>query len=86
MWQDYSHVQRMSKMIQVRNVPDELHRRLKARAAIAGMSLSEYLLQELKHTAARPTPEEMRARLAQRTPVDLKEPVVEAVRAERDAR
>jgi plasmid stability protein len=76
----------MSKMIQVRNVPDELHRKLKARAALAGLSLSEYLLQELRHTAARPTPEEMRSRLEGRTPVDPAEPVVDAVRAEREAR
>ena len=76
----------MSKMIQVRNVPDELHRRLKARAALAGMSLSEFLLQELRHAAARPTAEEMRARLEARAPVHPTESVVAAVRAERDAR
>jgi antitoxin FitA len=76
----------MTKMIQVRNVPEDLHRRLKARAALAGMSLSEYLLQELKHAAARPTPEEMRARLEARVPVEPVEPVIEAVRAEREAR
>jgi plasmid stability protein len=76
----------MSKMIQVRNVPDALHRRLKACAAVAGMSLSEYLLQELRHAAARPTPEEMRARLERRAPVDPEESVVEAVRAERESR
>jgi plasmid stability protein len=73
-------------MIQVRNVPDALHRRLKACAAVAGMSLSEYLLQELRHAAARPTPEEMRARLERRAPVDPEESVVEAVRAERESR
>jgi antitoxin FitA len=76
----------MSKMIQVRNVPDDLHRRLKARAAMAGMSLSEYLLRELKRSAARPTAEEMRSRLAGRARVELREPVAEAIRAERDAR
>ena len=76
----------MSKMIQVRNVPDDLHRRLKARAALAGTSLSEYLLQELKHAASRPTAEEMRARLEGRAPVRPKESVVDAVRGERDAR
>jgi len=76
----------MSKMIQVRNVPDDLHRRLKARAALAGKSLSEYLLQELRHAAARPTPEEMRVRLEGRAPVRSEECVVDAVRAEREAR
>lgn len=76
----------MSKMIQIRNVPDALHRRLKSRAALAGMSLSEYLLQELRHAAARPTAGEMRNRLKRRTPVQVEESVVNAVRAERAAR
>ena len=44
----------MSKMIQLRNVPDALHRSLKARAAMAGMSLSDYLLAEIKEIAERP--------------------------------
>ena len=55
-------------MIQIRNVPDALHRRLKSRAALAGMSLSEYLLQQIREVAERPTIEEMRARLARRRP------------------
>ena len=76
----------MSKMIQVRNVPDELHRRLKARAAMSGMSLSDYLLGEMRRAAERLTPEEMRTRLAGRERVEPKEGVVEAVRAEREAR
>lgn len=59
----------MSKMLQVRNVPDDLHRTLKARAALAGMSLSEYLLRELTRLAERPTREEMRRRLERREPV-----------------
>ena len=50
-------------MIQIRNVPDALHRRLKARAAAAGMSLSDYLLQQMRDIAERPTIEEMIARL-----------------------
>lgn len=50
-------------MIQVRNVPDALHRSLKARAAMAGMSLSDYLLGELREIAARPTLAEFRERL-----------------------
>jgi plasmid stability protein len=76
----------MSKMVQVRNVPDDLHRRLKSRAALAGMSLSDYLLAELRRFADRPTPEEMRRRLAERRPVTLAESAATAVRAERDAR
>jgi antitoxin FitA len=76
----------MSKMIQVRNVPDELHRRLKARAARAGMSLSDYLLAEFRRVAEVPTPEEMWARLQERERVDLGDAVVEALRAEREGR
>ena len=73
-------------MIQVRNVPDSLHRTLKARAAMAGMSLSDFLLAELRQIAERPTPEELRRRLEQREPVSLPIPAARAVRAERDAR
>jgi antitoxin FitA len=76
----------MSKMIQVRNVPDPLHRKLEARAATAGMSLSDYLLAELRRFADRPTAEEMRARLHERSPVSFPESAAAAVRAERDAR
>jgi antitoxin FitA len=76
----------MSKMIQIRNVPDTIHRRLKARAAEAGLSLSEYLLQELRESVSRPTPKELRARLLARPPVRPSVPVVEAVRRERDSR
>lgn len=73
-------------MIQIRNVPDGLHRRLKARTAMAGMSLSDYLLDEIRHAAARPTVEELRARLDRRPAVTLVEPPAQAVRAERDGR
>ena len=63
----------MSKMIQIRNVPDELHRTLKARAAAAGMSLSDYLLSEVKQIAEKPTLSEMMERLRSREPVELDE-------------
>ena len=53
----------MSTMIQIRNVPDDLHRKLKSRAALAGMSLSDYLLGEARRAADRPTPDEIRKRL-----------------------
>jgi plasmid stability protein len=59
----------MAKMIQLRNVPDALHRGLKARAAMAGMSLSDYLLAEIKEIAERPTLAELRERLHKRKPV-----------------
>jgi len=76
----------MSVMIQIRNVPDELHRKLKSRAALAGMSLSDYLLREVAQVAERPTMEEVWARIASREPVDLSESAADAVRAERDSR
>jgi plasmid stability protein len=73
-------------MIQIRNVPDALHRKLKSRAALAGMSLSDYLLQQIRQVAERPTIEEMRARLAHRSAVTLSVDTADAVRAERDSR
>lgn len=76
----------MTVMIQIRNVPDALHRRLKSRAALAGMSLSDYLLSEIRHVAERPTIDELRARLESRSAVTLSVDSAEAVRAERDGR
>lgn len=81
-----SHVMHMSKMIQLRNVPDELHRKLKARAATNGQSLSDYLIGEARALAERPTPAEIRHRLLERTPVKVRESAARAVRAERDSR
>ena len=75
----------MRKMIQIRNVPDALHRKLKARAAEKGMSLSEYLLAEVEQIARIPTPEEMQARLRSLPPVKLSEPPSEVLRRMRDA-
>jgi plasmid stability protein len=76
----------MSKMIQLRNVPDALHRTLKARAAMAGMSLSDYLLMEIKEIAERPTLAEFRERLHQRKPVAAQLDTARMVREEREAR
>ena len=76
----------MSVMVQIRNMPDGLHRRLKARAAEAGMSLTEYLLGELRRVAETPTREELLERLRGRAPVDLPESAADAVRAERGGR
>ncbi|HEY2185458.1 MAG TPA: hypothetical protein VGH39_10735 [Xanthobacteraceae bacterium] len=73
-------------MIQIRNVPDALHRRLKSRAALAGMSLSDYLLREIREVAEPPTLEELRARLERRSRVDLSVEPADAIRAERDSR
>ena len=80
------HALHMATMIQIRNVPDEIHRTLKARAARAGLSLSDYLLHELNDLATRPTPEEMRERLGRRSRVMEGEASADAVRAERSAR
>ena len=76
----------MPKMIQLRHVPDDLHRKLKARAALEGLSLSEYLLQEARRVAERPTLAELRHRLAQRAPVATRVPPARTVRAERERR
>ena len=76
----------MSRMIQIRNVPDSLHRTLKARAALAGTSLSEYLLEQIRRDAQRPTLDELRERLKARTSVRLHPSPADAIRAERDAR
>jgi len=73
----------MTRMIQIRNVPDALHRRLKSRAALAGMSLSDYLLSEIRQLAARPTLDELRARLEQRAGVAPTVKPAQAVRVER---
>ena len=80
------YVLRMSVMIQIRNVPEALHRRLKSRAALEGMSLSDYLLAELRRVAERPSLAELRERLEKRPATDLDPSPEEAVRAERDAR
>jgi hypothetical protein len=76
----------MAVMVQIRNVPDDLHRKLKARAALAGMSISEYLLREIERSLARPTPEELLKRLRSHGKVNLTDSVVEAVAAEREGR
>ena len=76
----------MSKMIQVRDVPDRVHAVLRTRAAKAGMSLSEYLLSELRAVAERPTLEEIFERISHQESVNPRESPAKAVRAERDAR
>lgn len=75
----------MPKMIQIRNVPDSLHRKLKARAATAGKSLSDYLLDEIGRIAALPSRDEMLARLHGRSKVKLREPSAKVIRRERDS-
>lgn len=75
----------MSKMIQIRNVPDELHRTLKVRAAKAGMTLSDYLLSEIELVAKKPTMKEWLEKVASREPVEVDEPPEVIIRRLRDA-
>lgn len=76
----------MSKMIQIRNVPDELHRRLKVRAAERGLTLSSYLLKEMERIGSLPTREEWVARLRSHEAVDLDSAeTVRIIRSARDA-
>ena len=72
----------MSRMVQIRNVPDALHRKLKVRAADAGRTLSDYLLTELERLAARPTRDEMLARIHSRRRVTLKTLAAAIIREE----
>lgn len=73
------------KNLQIRNVPDDVHRRLKSRAALEGRSLSEYALSELLRALERPTRQELIERVRQRSPVEEVD-VVEILHAERESR
>jgi plasmid stability protein len=73
-------------MIQIRHVPEEIHRRLKARAALEGLSLSDYLLREVSKLGSQPTLDEMRARLARLSPVRTRASTATLLRQERDRR
>lgn len=79
-------VDHMSKMIQIRNVPDDVHREAKVRAARAGMTLSAYLLREIERALEAPDIEELMARLGALEPIYPTETSVEMIRAERDSR
>lgn len=80
-----SYARRMPN-VQIRNVPEDVHRALKARAALAGMSISEYLLLELRRALERPTRDELLRRLAKRSPVRARPGPAAAVRVERKRR
>ncbi|HVN44065.1 MAG TPA: hypothetical protein VMT66_02345 [Steroidobacteraceae bacterium] len=75
-----------TRMIQLRNVPEPLHRQLKARAALQGLSLSEFLVREARKLAERPTPEEMLERLRSRERYTGDISAAELIRGERDSR
>ena len=73
-------------MVQIRNVPSELHRRLKARAAIEGLSMSAYVLREVRKALDRPTRQEVLERLQARPLRRLRRSAADVLRAERDSR
>src|SRR5438552_13517460 len=81
-----AHAGSMSKMIQIKHVPESVHRTLKARAAQAGLTLSDFLLSEISAVAERPVLEDLLARLRTRGPVGARVDSVAAVRAERESR
>ena len=76
----------MSRVIQIRNVSPDLHRRLKVRAAVEGITVSEYVLREIRKALERPTREEILERLRARPPVRLRRSPAAVIRAERDSR
>jgi plasmid stability protein len=73
-------------MVQIRNVPTEIHRRLKARAAIEGMSMSDYVLREVRKALDRPTRQEILERLMAKPVRRVRLSAAEIIRAERDSR
>ena len=73
-------------MVQIRNVPSEFHRRLKARAAMEGMSMSDYILREVGKALDRPTRQEVLERLRTRPARVIRRSAAEVIRAERNAR
>jgi plasmid stability protein len=75
----------MGKMIQVRNVPESVHRALKAKSALAGKSLSEWILGELEALATMPSEEELLERLRSAEPFAMKHSSARIIRKDRDA-
>ena len=75
----------MGVLVQIRDVPEDVHRTLKSRAAASGTSLTEYVRQLLTQAAERPTPEELAARIRARASVHLSEPSEVTVRRLRDS-
>jgi plasmid stability protein len=75
----------MPKSVQIRDVPDDVHRVLRTRAAAAGLSLSEFLRREITAVAEQPTVEEVLARAAARSGGAPRQAIVDVIRAARDA-
>ncbi len=73
-------------MLQIRSIPIELHRRLKARAALEGVSMSEFVLREIRKSLDRPRREEVLERLREQPRRQLRRRPAEVIRQEREAR
>ena len=73
-------------MIQVRNVPDSLHKELMRRARARGQTLTDYVQEILEREVARPEPEEVFRRILRSSPVDLPVPAATLIREERSER
>lgn len=86
MFRTCTHTVHMSKMVQIRNVPDDIHRELKSRAALSGKTLSDFLLSKLQEIVSIPTKEEMWERLKSREQVHLGSSVADILRDEREKR
>ena len=76
----------MNKTIRIRNVPEALHRRLKARAAMEGVSMSRYVLREIERSLERPTRRELLEAIASQPDRVLNPSPAEILREERDRR
>ena len=76
----------MSTMIQIRNVPDSLHRRLKARAAIEGISMSQFIMREIEKSLEHPSRKELLDAISKQPEIKLNMPPAEILGKERDAR
>jgi hypothetical protein len=76
----------MSTMIQIRNVPGVVHRQAKARAALEGLTLSEFALRALRREVGRPTMQEIAARIRAMEPVEPPVSAARLIREDRDSR
>ena len=76
----------MSTTIQIRNVPELMHRRLKARAAMEGVSMSQYVMWAIERALERPSRKELLAAVARQPELALEPSPADVLRAERDAR
>lgn len=76
----------MNKHVQIREIPEKTHRKLKMRAAAEGLSMSDYLKRLIERDLSRPSWDEIEARMNKMAPLTLSEPAAEMVRRERDSR